>query len=224
MQNILLIAAGGVGRRIGEQVPKQFIKVQGKTLLQHTLECFVSYVDEVVLATHPDYLETTTNIAKQAGYLNPIVVQGGKERFYSVQNAIRALSNQSEAIVLIHDAVRPMVGKELIKSSIQEAKKQGNSLPLIELADSIRRVEGKKSEAQDRSKFRLVQTPQTFLLSKLRVAFQESYQNHFTDEATLLESVGESIHFIEGDPHNRKITYPVDLEFFEFWLSKQKGI
>jgi 2-C-methyl-D-erythritol 4-phosphate cytidylyltransferase len=148
-------------------------------------------------------------------------VTGGKSRFQSVKNGLDALPFE-EGLVAIHDGVRPFVKKEVIVSSYSEAAKSGSAIAVVDLKDSIRRVTSEGQSAfQERQFFRLVQTPQTFQISKIKKAFEVEELPQFTDDATVYEHQGWKVSLISGNPENIKITTPEDLEYADFLLSKK---
>ncbi len=144
------------------------------------------------------------------------VIDGGTERFYSVKNAVYTIAE--EGFVAIHDAVRPLVSKKLIDSSFMEAAKQGNVIAAVQSSDSVRLLSAGKTSALKRDEIYLVQTPQTFSLSILKEAYNQDFNTHFTDDASVVESIGQEINIIEGERANIKITYPIDLELAELLL------
>lgn len=164
---------------------------------------------EQILAEHP---------MKEA----PELVNGGEERYHSVKNGLKAISDQGSAVVAVHDAVRPLVSPELIRRTMEDAASYGNAVPSIPVRESLRQVatDG-TNEAVDRSGFRSVQTPQCFDLKRLKQAMEASYEEKFTDEASVMESNGERIHLVEGDAANIKITERIDLEIGNALLNER---
>lgn len=144
------------------------------------------------------------------------IIDGGTERFYSVKNAVYTI--EEESIVAIHDAVRPLVSKTLIDSCYREAEQQGNVIAAVQSSDSVRLLKNEKTSALKRDEIYLVQTPQTFSLNVLKEAYHQEFNSHFTDDASVVESIGYNINIIEGERGNIKITYPIDLELAELLL------
>jgi 2-C-methyl-D-erythritol 4-phosphate cytidylyltransferase len=144
---------------------------------------------------------------------------GGKTRFHSVKNGLDQISG--EGIIFIHDGVRPLVSLRTLKNCYETAVEKGNALPVIPVSESVRVVEGIENRAVDRANYFLVQTPQTFQTGLIQKAFSQAKSNLFTDDASVLESLGEHIHLVDGNRENIKITYPEDLIFAEILL-KQK--
>lgn len=142
----------------------------------------------------------------------------GPERYHSVKNA---LSNVKKGqIVLIHDAVRPFISDTVIKSGISIASRFGAAVPAIELTESIRVVDGALSKQVDRSKYKIIQTPQFFSAEVILDAYRQSYHVIFTDDASVVESAGYNIRLIDGNKENIKITEPLDLLLAEILLQK----
>jgi 2-C-methyl-D-erythritol 4-phosphate cytidylyltransferase len=171
----------------------------------------------IILVMAPEHNELWER-AKRANTLGkePIVVDGGKERFHSVRNGLEKVPDRSDTIVAVHDAVRPLVRPEHIERLMEEAEKEGTAIPTVPLNESVRRVENNgSSRAVDRNSLRAVQTPQCFVASKLKAAMDLDYRSDFTDEANVVEANGEDVHLAEGDPENIKITTPRDLRIGE---------
>ncbi|MDO4707152.1 MAG: 2-C-methyl-D-erythritol 4-phosphate cytidylyltransferase [Porphyromonadaceae bacterium] len=215
-----IVVAGGQGLRMRSDVPKQFLPLLGKPVLMHTLERFVR-CEAIVLAlpkTQIDYWEALC--AEYRFTLPHRVVEGGATRFHSVQNALAALSEYPEGLVAIHDGVRPLVGEEIIEYAYTVAEQSGAALPYIEVVDSLRRRQsGGSTEAVVRSEYIAVQTPQTFRLERIRVAYGQPYREAFTDDASVYEAAGlGEIAIVEGAVENIKITSPKDLALAEYLL------
>ncbi len=217
MKRIGIVVAGGSGQRMGAQIPKQFIDLNGVPILVRTLNKFIaSSANQLVLVLPENQLSNWQKIKEYIGFNAPLtVVIGGNTRFESVKNALNALSDE-EAIVAIHDGVRPFISTQQINRSFEEAEMHGSAVNSIQLKDSIRLVINDSSQAKDRSQYRLTQTPQTFTLPKLKAAYQ-AIQNGavFTDDASVWEHAGYPLHLIEGEELNFKITTPEDLRLAE---------
>lgn len=197
---------------MGSNIPKQFIELQGKTILQRTLERFRdTYPDiEIVIALPSEQLG-------QIDISNILVVAGGKNRFESVKNALAVSSGD---LIAVHDAVRPFVSKEVIQKSFEAAELVGAAIPVLELKDSIRQLTSDESIPVDRDQYRLVQTPQVFKSNVLRLAYEQEYQSSFTDDASVVQACGQDIALVNGNEENIKITTPFDLKLAEFILSR----
>lgn len=213
-----MIVAGGSGTRMQSELPKQFIKLKGEPILMHTIRAF-SYDGIKVTVVLPKSQISFWNelCQKQAFFLEHTVVKGGNTRFESVKNGLNSIE-VNEGLVAIHDGVRPIIKKEIIDLAFMSAEQNGNAIVSVPLKDSIRKVEYKQNEHKDRSKYRLIQTPQTFQLQLIKSAFEVNYQSHFTDDASVLEYAGHRINLIDGDYRNLKITTPEDLLVAESFL------
>jgi 2-C-methyl-D-erythritol 4-phosphate cytidylyltransferase len=208
-----LIVAGGSGSRMNAELPKQFIPIGGIPILIHTLKRFADYSSDIkiILVLPKNEIANWEVIAGKYFFKNPIqTVSGGSSRYQSVKNGLYCIK-EKEALVAIHDGVRPFISRAIIHESFVKAEKYGNAITSVPLKDSIRIVEGEKSRSADRSSFRLIQTPQTFKYSVIMKAYQTSELSSFTDDASVAEHAGEEIKLIEGSYSNIKITTSEDL-------------
>lgn len=211
----IIIVAGGTGTRMNSNVPKQFIELKGKPIIVYTIQKFIDYSNEVniIIVSHKDYLERLNKILNH--YFPNQKIQtctGGATRFDSVKNGLALLKNQN-GIVGVHDAARPLVSVETIKNCFELASQKGNAIPVVSVNESIRQAENTNSVAVNRNLFKIVQTPQCFKVELIQKAFEQDYKESFTDDATVLESIGEKINLTEGNLENIKITTPGDLIF-----------
>ncbi|MBS1502339.1 MAG: 2-C-methyl-D-erythritol 4-phosphate cytidylyltransferase, partial [Bacteroidetes bacterium] len=147
------------------------------------------------------------------------LVSGGDNRFHSVQKGI-ALIDDDHTIVAVHDAVRPLVTREIIDESYECAEKYGNAIVAIKSRDSVRQIKDNRSVSLNRDEIYLIQTPQTFQTEQLKRAYLQPYEQHFTDDASVVEQIGVNINLINGSYQNIKITYPEDIAIAEFLLKK----
>ena len=213
--------AGGVGTRMNAGIPKQFLLLAGKPLLLYSIQAFTNACPgiTIILALPPDQFSAWDTLCKQNAFTVPHKLSaGGVTRFHSVQQALSELPG--EGLVAIHDGVRPLVSETLIRSAFMTAESLGNCIPVLPVNESLRRIMEDCSVPVDRSSFRAVQTPQVFFLATIKKAYEQSYQEMFTDDATVAESIGETIHMIPGDPVNLKITHPYDLAVAEYLIEK----
>jgi 2-C-methyl-D-erythritol 4-phosphate cytidylyltransferase len=216
-----IVVAAGSGKRMGAPLPKQFLTIAGKPMLIHTLERLHSFDSNMhlVLVLHPDYFSFWKALTEEYRFIVPhTIVAGGQERFHSVKNAIDFIQDES-AVVGIHDAARPLVSIDTLVRCFETAEQKGNAVPVIALNDSLRVVNDTGNSAVDRSLYRLVQTPQCFAMNILRAAFDKPYQPLFTDDASVVESIGHTIHLVEGNRENLKITTAEDLRWAEWQLT-----
>lgn len=212
MKREVIIVAGGNGLRMKTDVPKQFLELGGKPILIHSIEKFHLFDPQIhiILVLPKNQFETWHQLCKKHHISLPhSVVAGGDERFFSVKNGLSALEGNS--LVAVHDAVRPFVSLETIEKCFTTAEKVGNAVPCCNLNDSIRKVDGDKNFAANRSEFRTIQTPQIFRSDLLLRAYEQPFSAHFTDDASVVEALGEPIFLVEGNSENIKITTHFDL-------------
>ncbi|MCF6169664.1 MAG: 2-C-methyl-D-erythritol 4-phosphate cytidylyltransferase [Bacteroidales bacterium] len=221
MKKYVIILAGGRGKRMGTEQPKQFLELGGLPLLMHTFHAF-STVDntfEFILVLPSDFIDHWKKLCKIHAFNIPHqLVESGPKRFHSVKSGLRPVPEN--ALVAIHDGVRPFVSAQIIENCFSLAARKGCAVPVVPLSGSVREISGSLSKSFDRNKLRLVQTPQVFLSSNIKRAYQQPYNESFTDDATVLENAGSQIHLVEGNPENMKITHPADLVHARVLLSE----
>lgn len=221
-----IIVAAGVGKRFGSNLPKQFLKLNNKTILQISLEKFQNckLVDNIIVVVQKKYFSNTYQIVENAKLSKVIdVITGGKERQDSVWNGIRYLKDKNSKIILIHDAVRPLVSLELIEKIVKSAEKFGAAVPAIPLRDTIKVISGKYlSGTIKRDEIVAVQTPQGFKFSLIEKAYKKAFEDKFygTDDASLVERINHKIKMVKGDYINIKITTAEDLEMVNLWYNR----
>jgi 2-C-methyl-D-erythritol 4-phosphate cytidylyltransferase len=224
MKKFALIVAGGNGTRMNSEVPKQFLEIAGLPVMMHTILTFVSFSHQIeLIVVLPESLfdHWKTLCTKYNFDVKHSLVQGGETRFHSVKNGLASINE--EGIVFIHDAVRPLVSQSTIGHCYTTALQKGNALPVIPVIDSIREVKNDANKAVERSRFFLVQTPQTFQLNLIKKAFQSATHELFTDDASVLEQSGETINLVEGNRENIKITTQSDLIIAEAFLLRNQA-
>lgn len=224
MSKAAVIVAGGSGSRMGKEIPKQFLLINNKAILLHTITAFVdAYPDiRIILVLHADYWEYTRQILQESNVHHPIeFVRGGITRFESVKNGLARVVD--EEIVFVHDAVRCLVSSQLIRKCADTALEYGSAIPVIPVRDSLRKWEKNTgyTHAVSRQDLYIVQTPQTFKSEIILKATQMDDDASFTDEATVVESMGLSVHLIEGEEKNIKITFPEDLRYAAWMLEQE---
>lgn len=211
---IAIIVAAGRGKRLGSSLPKQFLKVRGRTILEMSVEAFEQnkYVDEIFVAANADYCELTEKLCRGFSKLKKIVA-GGAERQDSVRAALDCLRGEN-GIVLVHDAARPFVSEAVINAVIEGTADFGAAIPTVPAKDTIRQVDGTGSRTLQRETLACVQTPQGFRISLIKHAFEKAQAEGFlgTDDASLVERMGINISMVQGEDANRKITTREDLE------------
>jgi len=219
MMNNVIIVAGGKGLRMGSELPKQFIPVGGKPVLMHTIKAFYNFDKDINIIlvlpiSHQDYwrqLCTDHNFT-----ISHKIATGGETRFHSVRNGLELIVG---GIVAVQDGVRPFVSKEMIRRCFDAAKDYQAVIPVIDSTDSLRRMtDNEKSEIIDRSQICLVQTPQVFHSDILKRAYEVEYKTTFTDDASVVESIGIDVHLVKGEVTNIKITTPLDLKIGELLI------
>ncbi|MGZ3883128.1 MAG: 2-C-methyl-D-erythritol 4-phosphate cytidylyltransferase [Bacteroidia bacterium] len=225
MSKHLIIVAGGTGTRMKSEIPKQLIALNGKAVIIHTLERFFSYDGQiqVVIASHKNYLPQLQALVNQ--YFpekNICLCEGGDTRFHSVKNGLAHVKD-SNGVVGIHDAARPLVSVETIRNCFETAAQKGNAVPVISLSESLRHIENNLSRAVNRSDYKIVQTPQCFKTGLIKTAFEQDYSSAFTDDATVAEQAGLKINLVEGNPENIKITTPADLVIANAFMEMERG-
>lgn len=216
MKKYALIVAGGTGSRMNADTPKQFMTVGGKPILMFTIETFYGYDKEVeiIVVLPENQIDAWGRLCAEYSFaIKHSLCLGGEKRFFSVKNGLSGISRNG--VVFIHDGVRPLVTRETLERCYLMAVKKGNAIPVVPVTESLRKLEFGKNTAVDRSKFFLVQTPQTFKVKVIKDAYNQEYSPLFTDDASVLESVGKTINVVDGNYENIKITYPHDLKLAE---------
>lgn len=219
----VIIVAGGSGRRMQSAVPKQFLILGGMPVVARTINTFAEALPgaEIVVVLPKDDIAMWRNLAARFDVAVHRTVAGGAERFHSVKCGLDALSSEVE-YVAVHDGVRAMVSKKLIIRTLLNAEEHGATVPVIDVADSYRRVTREGSEIVPRSELRIVQTPQVFRASLLREAYEQPFSASFTDDASVVERLGHKISLVEGERTNLKLTTPDDMSWAEWWLGRDK--
>ena len=208
-----LIVAGGSGSRMESDLPKQFIVLNGRPILMHTIDVFAKIsAIQIIVVLPSQKLNDWKKLCKEYSFTTEHhLIAGGETRFHSVKNGLDAVDNK--CFVAIHDGVRPLIKKEIIEHSFDVAEKKGNAVVAVKLKDSIREMTlTGSSKNVNRNNYYLIQTPQTFQSSIIIDAYQKATHYNFTDDAGVAEEVlGIKINLIEGDYRNIKITTPEDL-------------
>ena len=237
MKHTVIVVAGGKGLRMGGGLPKQFIPIQGKPVLMHTLEAFYKWnsAAELLLVIPEEHEYYWNMLCKEINFTVPhCVVYGGETRFHSVRNGLREVKD--DCLVAVHDGVRPFVTADVITSCFKKAEVSGAAIPVVPMVESARiiirsesdnknpginsviEVENADSSPLSRKHLFIVQTPQVFQSELLHKAYKQPYDERFTDDASLVEALGHKIHLVNGNRENIKITTPIDLQYAEFQL------
>lgn len=218
MKQSVIITAGGIGKRMGRDLPKQFIAIQGLPVLMHTINRFVEYDPEIqiVISLPKDFIQMWKDLCHQFDFaIQHEIAEGGKERYHSIKNALQKVNGE---IVMVHDAVRPLVSIQTITNVVDGAINNGAAIPVLPIKETLRRGDRVNSQHQDRSEFWSVQTPQAFKIVSLQEAYKIPYSSSVTDDASLVEALGEQVYLTEGNEENIKITTPFDLKLVEFLM------
>lgn len=223
MDKYAVIVAGGKGLRMGNALAKQFLPLAGKPVLYHTIRAFTNaYTDVKLVLVLPQDQLSYAQIVLQAfpDGIDMTIVAGGATRFHSVQNGLSVVSD--DAVVFVHDGVRPLVSAALIQACYEQALQKGSAIPAIPVADSMRMIDGDNSTPVNREQMRSIQTPQTFRSDVLLPAFAQEYSDAFTDEATVVEAYGTQVYLIAGEKSNIKLTTPEDMMMAEYMLKEKE--
>lgn len=216
MERFAILVAGGQGLRMGGDVPKQFLPLDGRPVLMHTIDRFREVFPDmhiiVVLpqGQHDYWHDLCRRHHLEGGFLT---APGGDTRFHSVLNGLNAIpADVSEGLVGVHDGVRPFVSRDTLRRCYEEAARSGTAVPVVPVVETLRHVSPDgESMTVPRSDYRLVQTPQVFSLALLRRAYRQTCAPQFTDDASVVEALGERITLVEGNRENIKLTTPADL-------------
>ncbi|MBR2497382.1 MAG: 2-C-methyl-D-erythritol 4-phosphate cytidylyltransferase [Parabacteroides sp.] len=233
MRRFVIIVAGGRGLRMGGDLPKQFIPIEGRPVLMHTLEAFYRWNKsvELILVLPEDQQSYWKMLCKEIGCKAPHqIVNGGETRFHSVKNGLLHLveivrsegETDGQIWVGVHDGVRPLVNPEVISRCFTEAELSGASIPVVPVVDSLREMTEKGSHPVDRSRYLAVQTPQVFDFNLLVKAYEQTYTELFTDDASVVEAMGHEVKAVPGNRENIKITTPMDLLLAEALIRQQQ--
>lgn len=224
MRVFSVIPAGGKGKRSGTDIPKQYLKFEGKELIAYTLEVFQknNLVDEIIISAEPDYFSLLEEIKKKFK-LTKIsqIVEGGEARQDSVYNALKAINANDDDLIAVHDAARPLLPDDILTKAINTAKEKGNALVCLKARDTLLKGDKVVKEYVDRSEMYYVQTPQVFKYGDLMKAMKKAYEKNFigTDESMLIKQLGIDINIVEGSMLNFKVTTATDIEMFEKLVS-----
>jgi len=208
------------------ELPKQFLLIDQRPVLMHTMECFRKGSDmpDIVLVLHPDMRPYWTDLCRQYNFQLPHhVVYGGESRFQSVRNGLGYIFEKEKAalestLIAIHDAARPVISEELVDRCFAETAQYGATTAAIQSTNSIRLGSIEESTATDRQEVWMVQTPQTFRADILQKAFAQPEMDSFTDDASVVEKMGYPVRLIIGDQRNIKITFPEDIAIAHLYL------
>ena len=216
MKKHIIIVAGGKGLRMGGDIPKQFLPVGGKPVLMRTLEAFHAYDAsmQLILVLPVSQQAYWKQLCAEYQFdLAHEIADGGETRFHSVKNGLALV--KEDGLVGVHDGVRPFVSQEVIARCYEEAVSLKAVIPVIGVVETVRHLTGEGSETVPRDQYKLVQTPQVFEVALLRRAYEQVYTELFTDDASVVEALGEKVYLVEGNRENIKLTTPFDLKLAE---------
>ena len=216
MKKYIIIVAGGKGLRMGGDIPKQFLPVCGKPVLMRTLEAFHAYDASMrlILVLPVSQQAYWKQLCEEYQFeLVHEIANGGETRFHSVKNGLALV--EEDGLVGVHDGVRPFVSQEVITRCYEEAASLKAVIPVIGVVETVRHLTEEGSETVPRDQYKLVQTPQVFDVALLRRAYQQGYTDLFTDDASVVEALGEKVYLVEGNRENIKLTTPFDLKLAE---------
>jgi 2-C-methyl-D-erythritol 4-phosphate cytidylyltransferase len=216
IKRYVIIVAGGKGLRMGGDIPKQFVEIKGLPVLMHTINRFHSFDSsiDIIVALPVDQQDYWKELCSKYKFEIPhTIVDGGDTRFHSVKNGLDQVSG--EGVVAVHDGVRPFVSDEVLERCFSMAQEKEAVVPVIDVFETIRHIADGMSNTVPRDEYKLVQTPQVFLISLLKKAYSQPYVPSFTDDASVVEAMGYKVTLVEGNRENIKLTTPFDLKLAE---------
>ena len=216
-----IIVAGGEGTRMQSDIPKQFLELNGLPVLMHTINVFYNYSSDItiILVLPKAEFDYWSTLCHEYQFDVPVILQeGGETRFHSVKNGLEKINKFG--LVAIHDAVRPLVDVRIINESYKLAETSGSAIASVNLIESLRKIEENSSCSLDRTKYKMIQTPQTFKVADIKKAYEQQYEIYFTDDASVAEKFGIKIILFDGDHRTIKITTKEDLIMAESLIKK----
>ena len=215
----VIIVAGGKGLRMGSDIPKQFLPIGGKPVLMRTLERFREYSPalQIILVLPKAQQDYWKELCQKHNFTVAYqLADGGETRFHSVQHGLALIPDDAEGVVGVHDGVRPFPSIDVINNCYETARTAKAVIPVIPVVETVRHLDNApSSHTVPRGEYRLVQTPQTFDIQLLKAANRQSYNDGFTDDASVVEAFGFDVTLVEGNRENIKITTPYDLKIAE---------
>lgn len=208
----VIITAGGIGKRMGTEVPKQFLEVAGTPILMHTIQCFHKFDTncQIIITLPQDWKSFWDELILKHSFKVPhVIVDGGIERYDSIKNA---LSICKFDMIAVHDGVRPLVSQETIQRCLILANEKGSAIPTLPIKESVRKMEGDNTKSVERKDYLTVQTPQFFNAQMLKNGYKIAFHTGITDDASLVEEAGYTVNITSGNEENIKITTPIDLK------------
>ncbi len=219
MNSIAIIPAGGKGLRSGLATPKQYLKVNGKEIIVYTLQTFQKnkLINKIIVAAEPEYFSLLLKLVDKYKLSKvKLIIEGGRTRQQSVYNAVLSAEADDKDLIVVHDAARALITKDVLTNAINSAKKYGNALVCIKAKDTL--IKGKKfvEDYLNRDEVYYVQTPQIFKYKELYNALIKAEKENFigTDESMLVKKTGKKVNIVEGSVFNFKITTKEDVMLF----------
>ena len=217
----VIIVAGGKGLRMGSELPKQFMPIGGKPVLMYTIEQFLKYSPDIniIVVLPRNQQEFWNKLCEEHNFNIPhTIADGGESRFESSKNGLSLIPDNEQGVVAFHDGVRPFVSIDVIERCFDAARDDYAAIPVMTVTDTLRYVDRGHGHNVERNNFRSVQTPQVFDISLAKQAFDQPYRPSFTDDATVIESLGCQVSMVEGNRENIKLTTPFDLQLAELLI------
>ncbi len=211
MKKSFIITAGGIGKRMNSNLPKQFLELENKPILLLTLENLHAFDSEAefIITLPIEWMDYWKEIlTKHSCTITHQLISGGLERFHSIKNALEAATGE---VIAIHDGVRPFVSHQTLDRLFQDLNRNLAVIPVLSIKESLRKMEVSETEHVNRENFKLVQTPQCFERNLIIQAYQQDFNSSFTDDASVVEAHGYKIAWVDGNEENIKITSPFDL-------------
>ena len=225
MKEYAIIVAGGGGSRMRSNIPKQFLLLAEKPILMHTIEAFREYATDlsIILVLPKNSITSWHQLCEKFLFSYPLcIVEGGKSRFQSVKNGLASIDVE-ESLVAIHDGVRPLVNPTIINNSFRFAETHGCAVASMPLKESLVSLDQDQVRSIERSKYRSIQTPQTFKTHLIKSAYHHIKEDpKLTDDASVAERYGTAIMLFDGSYENIKVTTPEDLIIAEALLNSKK--
>lgn len=220
MKLTVIITAGGAGKRMESDLPKQFLLLQKKPVLMHSIQQFFDYNPkfQILISLPVAYIQYWKDLCLEYNFvIKHSIVEGGTERYHSIKNALQEANGD---LIFVHDAVRPLVSEETIKNAEDCAILFGSAIPVLPIKDSLRIGTISESKHVNRSEYWTVQTPQVFMRGMLLEAYKQPFSKEITDDAGLIEKLGETVFLSKGNEENIKLTTPFDMKMADFLLKK----
>lgn len=233
-KNIAVIIAGGVGNRMGQDIPKQFLNVYDKPVIVYTMECFQRHpdIDGIIVVCLEGWKDVLRAYANQFNITKLVsVINGGNSGFESIRNGIYEAKKLyfDNDVILIHDAIRPNLSSDIISSNIVVCREKGNAITVVPCQEAMLYTEDKISSSKsiDRSSLLRTQTPQAFFIKDLYALHQEAIEKGITNSiasCTLMVELGKTVYFSPGSEKNIKLTTPDDIEIFKALLNSERDM